>query len=84
MPRGINITGHNPLSLLLTLRLKDIQTYKLETMQRLPIDYSNTQFYKIVCKDTTITDCYVGHTTDLTTKQTKRNKQSSKNENDKS
>ena len=31
-----------------------------------PIDYTNTYFYKIVCKDTSITDCYVGHTTDST------------------
>ena len=34
-------------------------------MPRKPIDYSNTHFYKIVCKDTTIKDCYVGHTTDF-------------------
>ena len=31
-----------------------------------PIDYTKTHFYKIVCKDTTIADCYVGHTTDFT------------------
>ena len=30
-----------------------------------PIDYSNTCFYKIVCKDVDITDCYVGHTTNF-------------------
>ena len=35
-------------------------------MPRKPIDYSKTYFYKIVCKDTSITDCYVGHTTDFT------------------
>ena len=35
-------------------------------MPRKPIDYSKTHFYKIVCKDTSITDCYVGHTTDFT------------------
>ena len=35
-------------------------------MPRKPIDYSKTHFYKIVCKDTNITDCYVGHTTDFT------------------
>ena len=34
-------------------------------MPRKPIDYSKTYFYKIVCKDTSITDCYVGHTTDF-------------------
>ena len=35
-------------------------------MPRKPIDYSKTHFYKIVCKDLNITDCYVGHTTDFT------------------
>jgi hypothetical protein len=29
------------------------------------IDYSNTMIYKIYCKDTSITDLYVGHTTDF-------------------
>ena len=29
------------------------------------IDYSNTCFYKICCKDLEITDIYVGHTTDF-------------------
>ena len=32
-------------------------------MPKLPMDYSNTYFYKLVCKDTNISDCYVGHTT---------------------
>ena len=35
-------------------------------MPRKQIDYSKTHFYKIVCKDISITDCYVGHTTDFT------------------
>jgi hypothetical protein len=35
-------------------------------MPRLPIDYSNTVIYKIVCNDLSITDCYVGHSTDFT------------------
>jgi hypothetical protein len=35
-------------------------------MPRLPVDYSNTCFYKIVCKDLNITDIYVRHTTDFT------------------
>ena len=35
-------------------------------MPRKQIDYSKTHFYKIVCKDTNIKDCYVGHTTDFT------------------
>ncbi len=34
-------------------------------MPRVPIDYSKSIIYKIVCKDTAITDCYVGSTTDL-------------------
>ena len=34
-------------------------------MPRLAIDYSNTHFYRIVCKDLSITNCYVGHTTDF-------------------
>lgn len=32
-------------------------------MPRLPIDYSKTIIYKIVCNDLTITEVYVGHTT---------------------
>jgi hypothetical protein len=35
-------------------------------MPRLPIDYSKTVIYKIVCNDLSITECYVGHTTDFT------------------
>ena len=34
-------------------------------MPRKAINYSNTHFYKIVCKDLNIKDCYVGHTTDF-------------------
>ena len=34
-------------------------------MPRLPIDYSNTVIYKILCNDLSITGCYVGHTTDF-------------------
>ena len=30
-----------------------------------PVDYSQTHFYKIVCKDLSIKDCYVGHTTNF-------------------
>ena len=33
-------------------------------MPRKSINYDKTHFYKIVCKDFTIQDCYVGHTTD--------------------
>lgn len=35
-------------------------------MPKTQIDYSKTSFYRIVCKDLTITDCYVGHTTNFT------------------
>ena len=35
-------------------------------MPRVPIDYSQTHFYKFVCRNTDIKDCYVGHTTDFT------------------
>jgi hypothetical protein len=34
-------------------------------MPRKAIDYSKTIIYKIVCNDLSITDCYVGHTTDF-------------------
>ena len=29
------------------------------------IDYSNTIIYKIYCKDTSISDTYIGHTTNF-------------------
>jgi hypothetical protein len=35
-------------------------------MPKKPIDYSKTHFYKIVCNDTNIKPCYVGHTTEET------------------
>ena len=31
----------------------------------MPITYVNTVIYKIVCKNTENTDCYVGHTTNI-------------------
>jgi predicted GIY-YIG superfamily endonuclease len=34
-------------------------------MPRKPMDYSNTHFYKIICRDLNIKDCYVGHTTNF-------------------
>jgi hypothetical protein len=34
-------------------------------MPKTDIDYSNTIIYKITCKDTSITDVYVGHTTNF-------------------
>jgi hypothetical protein len=38
-------------------------------MPRLPTDYANTVIYKIVCNDLSITDIYVGHTTDFTVRK---------------
>ena len=34
-------------------------------MPKTPIDYSKTIIYKIVCKDLSVKDLYVGHTTDF-------------------
>ena len=34
-------------------------------MPKTEIDYSNTIIYKITCKDTSVTDVYVGHTTNF-------------------
>ena len=34
-------------------------------MTRKPVNYSKTIIYRIVCNDITITECYVGHTTDF-------------------
>jgi hypothetical protein len=34
-------------------------------MPRVPINYEKTIIYKIVCNDLSITECYVGHTTDF-------------------
>ena len=35
-------------------------------MPKKVMDYSNTHFYKIVCTDLNITDCYVGHAVNFT------------------
>lgn len=35
-------------------------------MPKTPMDYSKTIIYKIVCKDLSVTDLYVGHTTNWT------------------
>ena len=34
-------------------------------MPKVPMDYSKTPFYKIVCNDLSIKDCYIGHTTNF-------------------
>ena len=38
-------------------------------MPKLPMDYSNTHFYKIVCKNVDIQDIYIGHTTCFKTRK---------------
>ena len=38
-------------------------------MPRKPIEYNKTNFYKIACKDLQLTDCYVGHTTNFSTRK---------------
>ena len=38
------------------------------------INYDNTHFYRIVCRDLNIKDCYVGHTTDFTTRKNRHRK----------
>ena len=48
-------------------------------MPKCLIDYSNTIIYKIFCKDVTVKDIYVGHTTNIT-KRKYQHKTASKNE----
>lgn len=52
-------------------------------MPRKPIDYSNTIIYKLCCNDPSITDIYVGHTTNWT-KRKQNHKYACNNENSKS
>ena len=40
-------------------------------MPKTPVNYDNTHFYKIVCKDTKIQDAYIGHTTNFTKRKYK-------------
>ena len=51
-------------------------------MPKIAMDYSRTQFYKIVCKDLTIIEIYVGHSTNWT-KRKNKHKYSCNNENSK-
>ena len=46
------------------------------------MNYDNTHFYKIVCKDLDIKDMYIGHTTDFASRKSKH-KQSCLNDNNK-
>ena len=52
-------------------------------MPKVNMDYSKTHFYKIVCKDINIPDCYVGHTTNFS-KRKSYHKESCLKENNKS
>ena len=52
-------------------------------MPKTIMDYGKTIMYKIVCKDLSVTDCYVGHTTDMT-KRKYAHKFACNNEKDKS
>jgi len=38
-------------------------------MPKKPIDYANSSIYKLCCRDTDITDCYVGSTTNFRTRK---------------
>ena len=40
-------------------------------MPRLPINYKHSMIYKIVCRDPTITDAYIGSTTDFVSRKSK-------------
>lgn len=51
-------------------------------MPHLPIDYSKTLIYKIVCKNTNITDTYVGHTTRWKDRKSKHKKYCGEKKND--
>jgi hypothetical protein len=51
-------------------------------MPKKEMNYSNTYFYRIVCKDLNIKDCYVGHTTNFKNRKS-QHKQSCINENSK-
>ena len=39
-------------------------------MPKKPIDYSKTIFYKLVCSDLSVKDCYIGHTTSFRKRKT--------------
>ena len=49
-------------------------------MPKTQMDYSKTIIYKICCKDTNVTDFYIGHTTNFT-KRKNQHKTSCVNEN---
>ena len=45
-------------------------------MPRTDIDYSKTSFYRIVCRDLNIKDCYVGYTTDFRRRKSEHKRKS--------
>ena len=47
-------------------------------MPRIDIDYSKTHFYKVVCRDLNIKDCFVGYTTDFKSRTSEHKRQSQK------
>jgi len=51
-------------------------------MPQKPIDYANSCIYKLCCRDTEITDCYVGSTTNFRSRKS-QHKSSCNNENKK-
>ncbi len=48
-------------------------------MPRTPKDYSKCAFYRLVCRDITVTECYVGHSTNVV-KRRNKHKSASHNE----
>ena len=46
--------------------LKLIFAIEYNRMPKSAFDYTNTQLYKLVCKDLVLVDSYVGHTTKFT------------------
>jgi len=48
-------------------------------MPKVPIDYSNTIIYKIVCKDVDIKECYVGQTTNFSQRKIQHKSDCNKN-----
>ncbi len=51
-------------------------------MPRTPKDYSKCAFYRLVCRDITVTECYVGHSTNIV-KRRNKHKSTCHNENGK-
>ena len=50
-------------------------------MPKKEIDYGKTVIYRIVCNDPTVTDCYVGYTTNLSKRRYQNKTESERNSN---